>query len=101
MASRFRKLPGCEAGRISQAACDSCCRFQFKLGTAPDDRRENSAGPSGLAFAYFLTLIALMARFWQVLEAEIHMATVGMTKSKPAPFFDSNFNFGTTATGRQ
>jgi len=56
-------------------------------------------GLQDLALAYFLTLIALMKRFWQVLEARIGIVTVGMAESRPRPFSNSDFKFATTATG--
>lgn len=56
-------------------------------------------GLQDLAFAYFLTLIALVNRFWQVLEARIGIVTVGMAESRPGPFSNSDLKFATTATG--
>jgi transposase len=53
-------------------------------------------GLQDLALAYFLTLIALMKRFWQVLEVRISIVTVGMAESRPTPFSNSDFKFGTT-----
>ncbi|HYR44947.1 MAG TPA: hypothetical protein VER98_18095 [Terriglobia bacterium] len=56
-------------------------------------------GLQELALAYFLTLIALMKRFGQVLEARIDIKSVGMPKSKRQAIANSDFKFGSSATG--
>src|SRR2546427_395336 len=56
-------------------------------------------GLQDLALAYFLTLIAVIKCFWQVLEARIGSKIRGNAQIAARVFADRNFKLETTATG--
>ena len=86
------------AGGVSGAAIDTIEQLLSEYGPslpASDVETLNA----DLALAYFLTLIAVIKCFWQVLEARIGSKIRWNAQIAARVFADRNFKLETTATG--